>query len=150
MTDSYLEYMGSFGESDRTWDFVCECVERILTTEFREAKSLATGMDFSEPDFNIKMIWCSLNVCAAQEKFLEVGISNHPVLSSTISRYLIKNTSAGNVDSVRTTVASQAATIASLESSISELRNQVKSAASVADKATAAIKKLEKKGGDKK
>ncbi len=150
MTDSYLEYMGSFGDTNTTWDFVCECVERILTTEFREAKSLATGMDFSEQDFSIKMIWCALNICTAQERFLEVGIPNHPVLSSTISRYLIKNTNAGNVEGIRTTVTSHTATIASLEAAITELRSQVRSATSLADKANAALKRYEKKEDKKK
>ena len=150
MADTYQEFLGCFGDPDTTWDFVCQCIEKVLTTEFQEAKSLATGMDFTDSEFSIKMIWCSMNICAVQEKFLEVGIANHPVLSSTISRYLIKNTNAGNVDSIRERVASHTATIASLESTIAELTNQVRSATSLADKANNALKKLKVDDGKNK
>ncbi len=144
MTDTYVEYLGSFGDSDRTWDFVCQCVEKILTSEFQEARSLANGMDFSDPDFNLKMIWCSLRIASVQEKFLEVGMANHSVLSSTVSRYLIKNTNAGNVDSLRARLGDHQSTISELEAAVAELKLQVRSATSLADKANAAIKRLSK------
>ena len=95
MSDTYQDYLPSFGSETTTWDFVCLCIEKVLTSEFAETKLLVNGgLDLAHTNFGSKMIWCSLRMVCVQEKFLEVGISNHPILSSTCSRYLIKSSSA--------------------------------------------------------
>ena len=140
LSDTYRDYFSSFGCTTKTWDFVCLCVEKVLTSEFSEAKSLASGLDLSQKNFSARSIWCSLRIVAVQERFLEVGIANHPILSSTISRYLIKNSGLGSGESEQTK--QNAATITSMEATIAELKNQVKSATSLADKANNALKKV--------
>ena len=80
-------------------------------------------------------------VCV-QEKFLEVGISNHPILSSTCSRYLIKNSGVGAGDEAKKMALKNASTLSSLETTIADLKSQVKSANSLADKVNNAIKKM--------
>ena len=152
-TDTYQDYIHSFGDTTKTWDFVCLCVEKILTTEFAEARTLACGMDLAQPRYAVKMIWASLRIVSVQERFLDIGIANHPILSSTCSRYLIKNSGLSGVEEFKKQAKKNSADIADLEAVIMELKNQVKSATSLADKATSALKKvtadLAKQGGKK-
>ncbi len=142
LSDTYQDYFPSFGCTTKTWDFVCLCVEKVLTSEFAEARSLAPGLDLAQKHFGMNTIWCSLRIVAVQERFMEVGIANHPILSSTISRYLIKNAGFGGVEQANSVAIKNAATIAAMEATISELKSQVKSATSLADKANNALKKV--------
>ena len=151
MSNTYQDFMHSFGDTDQTWDFVCLCVEKILTVEFSEAKSLACGMNFHSTNFGPRMMWCSVNVVAVQETFLEIGIANHPILSATCSRFLLKNgNKGGDLEPTKRKVNGNSELIAALESSVKELTSQIKSAHSAADKATSAVKKLEKELAAKK
>ena len=151
MSNTYQDFMHSFGDTDQTWDFVCLCVEKILTVEFSEAKSLACGMNFHSTNFGPRMLWCSVNVVAVQETFLEIGIANHPILSATCSRFLLKNgNKGGDLEPTKRKVNGNSELIAALESSVKELTSQIKSAHSAADKATSAVKKLEKELAAKK
>ena len=151
MSNTYQDFMKSFGDADQTWDFVCLCVEKILTVEFSEAKSLACGMNFHSTNFGPRMLWCSVKVVAVQETFLEIGIANHPILSATCSRFLIKNgNKGGDLEPTKKKVNSNTELLAALEASVKELTSQVKSAHSAADKATSTVKKLEKELAAKK
>ena len=142
LSDTYQDYLSSFGCATKTWDFVCLCVEKVLTSEFAEAKSLMSGLDLGQENFGSKMIWGSLRVLCVQERFLEVGIGNHPILSSTCSRYLIKNSGLGDGDVAKQMAVKNATKITSLEATIADLKSQVKSATSLADKATSSLKKI--------
>jgi hypothetical protein len=151
MSNTYQDFLKSFGDADQTWDFVCLCVEKILTVEFSEAKSLACGMNFHSSNFGARMMWCSVKVVAVQESFLEIGIANHPILSATCSRFLIKNgNKGGDIEPTKKKVNANSELIAALEASVKELTSQIKSAHSAADKATSAVKKLEKELAAKK
>ena len=142
LSDTYQDYLSSFGCTTKTWDFVCLCVEKVLTSEFAEAKSLMSGLDLGQQNFGSKMIWGSLRVVCVQERFLEVGIGNHPILSSTCSRYLIKNSGLGDGDVAKQMAVKNSSKISALEVTIADLKSQVKSATSLADKATSALKKI--------
>ena len=142
LLDTYRDYLPSFGCSTKTWDFVCLCVEKVLTSEFAEARSLVHGLDLAQPNFGSKMIWGSLRILCVQERFLEVGIGNHPILSSTCSRYLIKNSGLGDGDVAKQMATKNTSKIVSLEATIADLKSQVKSATSLADKANNALKKV--------
>ena len=151
MSNTYQDFQNSFGDADQTWDFVCLCVEKILTVEFSEAKSLACGMNFHSSNFGPRMLWCSVKVVAVQESFMEIGIANHPILSATCSRFLIKNgNKGGDIEPTKKKVNSNSELIAALEASVKELTSQIKSAHSAADKATSAVKKLERELATKK
>ena len=141
-TDTYQDYIHSIGCTTKTWDFVCLCVEKILTTEFAEARTLACGMDLAQPRYAVKMIWASLRIVSVQERLLDIGIANHPILSSICSRYLIKNSGLSGVEEFKKQAKKNSSDIADLEAVIIELKNQVKSATSLADKATSALKKV--------
>ncbi len=142
LSDTYQDYLSSFGCTTKTWDFVCLCVEKVLTSEFAEARSLVCGLDLGQPTFSSKIIWGSLRVVCVQERFLEVGIANHPILSSTCSRYLIKNSGLGDGNEAKKMLAKNSTQIASLEATIADLKSQVKSATSLADKANSTVKKI--------
>jgi hypothetical protein len=151
MSNTYQDFQNSFGDADQTWDFVCLCVEKILTVEFSEAKSLACGMNFHSSNFGPRMLWCSVKVVAVQESFMEIGIANHPILLATCSRFLIKNgNKGGDIEPTKKKVNSNSELIAALEASVKELTSQIKSAHSAADKATSAVKKLERELATKK
>ena len=154
LSDTYRDYLSSFGCETKTWDFVCLCVEKVLTSEFAEARSLVCGLDLGQPSFSAKIIWGSMRIVCVQERFLEVGISNHPILSSTCSRYLIKNSGLGDGDEAKKMAVKNDVKITALEATIADLKSQVKSATSLADKANNALKKvstdLAKLSGSKK
>ena len=60
LSDTHQDYLSSFGCATKTWDFVCLCVEKVLSSEFAEAKSLMSGLDLGQQNFGSKMIWGSL------------------------------------------------------------------------------------------
>ena len=101
-----------------------------------------SGLDLGQQNFGSRMIWGSLRVVCVQERFLEVGISNHPILASTCSRYLIKNSGLGDGDVAKQMAGKNTTKILQMEATIADLKSQVKSATSIADKATTALKKI--------
>ena len=71
-----------------------------------------------------------------------MGIGNDPILSSTCSRYLIKNSGIGDRDVAKQMAAKNATKILTLKATIAELKTHVKSATSLADKANNSLKKV--------
>ena len=133
--DTYYELIPVFENSDQTWDFVCYCVEQILTTEFSDARAMASGLDFRDPNLSKRMMWVSMRIVMVQEKFMEVGIANHSSLSGAYCRFLIKNSQNAEVAALKTKVEKYDSQFAKMNQVIDELRSRVKSAESTADRA---------------
>ena len=49
-----------FADEVEAWDFVCYCVEQILTTEFSDARAQASGLDFRDSNLSKRMLWVSV------------------------------------------------------------------------------------------
>ncbi len=143
MTDTYEDLFLSFGDESKTWDFVCKCVEDVLTTEFSEARAIAPGMDFGDDSFSIRMAWCSLKILCVQQKFMDVGIANHSTLSATYSRFLIKNSQTADIASLKKELEASRKANSKLEEKLKDLESKVKAATGAADKAAQAVRALQ-------
>ena len=69
------------------------------------------------------------------------GISNHPILASTCSRYLIKNSGLGDGDEAKQMAGKNTTKILQMEATIADLKSQVKSATSISTDLAALSKK---------
>ena len=81
ITDTYTELMRSFNDEDRTWDFVCQCIEQIFAHEFDVARSILRGHDVTSVELSQQMMWTSPQTIVVQETFLAKGIANHKCLA---------------------------------------------------------------------
>ena len=92
ITDTYTELMRGFnGDDERTWDFVCQCIEQIFAHEFDVARSILCGHDVTSVQFNQRMMWTSLRTIVVQETFLAKGIDNHKCLAGAYYKFLMRN-----------------------------------------------------------
>ena len=61
ISDTYYELIPVFANEVETWDFVCYCVEQILTTEFSGARAQASGLEFRDSNLSKRMLWVSMS-----------------------------------------------------------------------------------------
>ena len=128
ISDTYYKLIPVFADATETWDFVCYCMEQILTTEFGDARSQASGLDFRNPNSSIRMVWVSMRIVMVQESFMEVGIVNHASLSGAYCRFLIHNSQNAEVTRLKTKVERYDAQFTKMNQVIEELKGRVKSA----------------------
>jgi len=145
ITDTYTELMRSFNDDERTWDFVCQCIEHIFAHEFDVARSILRGHDVTSVDFNERMMWTSLRTIVVQETFLSKGIDNHKCLAGAYYKFLMRNSQSTQVTSMNKTVEKMAATNESLVKKLAAAEAKIKGAEGTADRAARAVKELERK-----
>ena len=135
ISDTYYELIPVFANEVETWDFVCYCVEQILTTEFSDARAQASGLDFRDSNLSKRMLWVSMRVVMVQEGFMEVGLANHSSLSGAYCRFLIRNSQNSEVTKLKSKVERYDNQFAKMNQVIEELKSRVKAAESTADRA---------------
>ena len=135
ISDTYYELIPVFANEVETWDFVCYCVEQILTTEFSDARAQASGLDFRDSNLSKRMLWVSMRVVMVQEGFMEVGLANHSSLSGAYCRFLIRNSQNSEVTKLKSKVERYDSQFAKMNQVIEELKSRVKAAESTADRA---------------
>ena len=145
ITDTYTELMRSFNDEERTWDFVCQCIEQIFAHEFDVARSILRGHDVTSVEFSQRMMWTSLRTIVVQETFLAKGIDNHKCLAGAYYKFLMRNSQSSQVSVMKKTVDKMAASNEALIKKVAAAEAKVRGAEGAADKAAKAVKELERK-----
>ena len=145
ITDTYTELMRSFNDDERTWDFVCQCIEQIFAHEFDVARSILRGHDVTSGQFNQRMMWTSLRTIVVQETFLSKGIDNHKCLAGAYYKFLMRNSQSSQVSVMKKSVDKMSASNEALIKRVAATEAKLRGAEGAADKAAKAVKDLERK-----
>lgn len=92
LTNEYETLKSYFSDGAKCWNFLCDCVKHVFTSEFHVARAVCRTADYQDrAGTNEKVIWTALRTLSIQEDFLRVGFENHPGLSSAYSRFMLTN-----------------------------------------------------------
>lgn len=140
LTKEYETLKLYFSEGDKCWNFLCNCVKQVFSSEFHVARSVSRSADYADQQgTNEKVIWTALRTISIQEDFLRVGFENHAGLSSAYSRFMLTNMPNKAVTKLQ----------AEMESSLKKLKSVEEGVKKVEGLANSAISKAAAAGGMK-
>lgn len=145
LSNEYATLKLYFSEGDKCWNFLCNCVKQVFSSEFHVARSVSSSADHMNCDgTNVNVIWTALRTISIQEDFLRVGFENHSGLSSAYSRFMLTHMPNKAVTKLQTEMESTVKKVKGMEDKLIKVESLANSALS---KAAAAGGKKKKEGG---
>ncbi|GFH61180.1 predicted protein [Chaetoceros tenuissimus] len=133
-----------FSEGDKCWNFLCNCVKQVFSSEFHVARAVSSSADHMNCDgTNVNVIWTALRTISIQEDFLRVGFENHSGLSSAYSRFMLTHMPNIAVTKLQTEMESTVKKVKAAEEKLTKVEGLANSAISKAAAAGGGKKKKE-------
>ncbi|GFH48954.1 predicted protein [Chaetoceros tenuissimus] len=133
-----------FSEGDKCWNFLCNCVKQVFSSEFHVARAVSSSADHMNCDgTNVNVIWTALRTISIQEDFLRVGFENHSGLSSAYSRFMLTHMPNKAVTKLQTEMEGTVKKVKAIEEKLTKVEGLANSAISKAAAAGGGKKKKE-------
>ena len=118
----------------KTWELVSFCVLKLFVTEFKAGQQLAIGFSSTKLAMTgSKYVFSLLSLMSKVDKFLKIGIINHPAQTASTIRFLIQMSHNNEVKL--------------LEKKVAELETKIGTLKRENDAVTRRVKDLEGKNG---
>ncbi|GFH50736.1 predicted protein [Chaetoceros tenuissimus] len=144
LTNEYETLKLYFSEGDKCWNFLCNCIKQVFSSEFHVARSVSSSADHMNCDgTNVNVIWTALRTISIQEDFLCVGFENHSGLSSAYSRFMLTHMPNKAVTKLQTEMESMVKKVKAMEEKLTKVEGLANSAISKAAAAGGGKKKKE-------
>ena len=144
LTNEYETLKLYFSEGDKCWNFLCNCVKQVFSSEFHVARAVSSSADHMNCDgTNVNVIWTALRTISIQEDFLRVGFENHSGLSSAYSRFMLTHMPNKDVTKLQTEMEGTVKKVKAMEEKLTKVEGLANSAVSKAAAAGGGKKKKE-------
>ena len=111
--DNYTRMMAAFDSSSEAWDLGCFGILQLFNNDFSVPLACMKFADFSEARSTLlTAVWTNLRLGAIADDFNDIGIQNHPAMSSAQVRFIIQQ--------------AKGAKKSSMSKEVAELKSQVK------------------------
>lgn len=142
LTKEYETLKLYFSDGDKCWNFLCNCVKQVFSSEFHVARTVSSSADHQDLDgTNEKVIWTALRTISIQEDFLRVGFANHSGLSSAYSRFMLTHMPNKAVTKLQLEMDSTMKKLKAMEEKVTKVEGLANSAISKAAAAAGGKKK---------
>lgn len=142
LTKEYETLKLYFSDGDKCWNFLCNCVKQVFSSEFHVARTVSSSADHQDLDgTNEKVIWTALRTISIQEDFLRVGFANHSGLSSAYSRFMLTHMPNKTVTKLQLEMDSTMKKLKAMEEKVTKVEGLANSAISKAAAAAGGKKK---------
>ena len=135
--DNYTRMMAAFDSSSEAWDLGCFGILQLFNNDFSVPLACMKFADFSEARSTLlTALWTNLRLGAIADEFNEIGIQNHPAMSSAQVRFIIQQAKGAKKSNVTKEVNE-------LKSQVKALQELVKKQTQLLDQHTGKLTQVE-------